>query len=90
MIWEPSEQVYSHSVGVCRALPLGSIAGNGYTLGKYDNDAAEHDRPPKGAYSQSRSLRCTDLKGRHLTAPVRLDSRIGCRPEWPYTRSEDP
>ena len=45
MIWEPSEQVYSHSVGVCRALPLGSIAGNGYTLGKYDNDAAEHDRP---------------------------------------------
>ena len=31
------------------------------------------------AYSQSRSLRCTDLQGRHIPAPVRLDSEIGCR-----------
>tara|TARA_B100000959_G_C14827053_1_gene560259 strand:+ start:362 stop:604 length:243 start_codon:yes stop_codon:yes gene_type:complete len=34
-----SEQVVGHSAGVCRVLPLGSIAGNGDTLGKYDNDA---------------------------------------------------
>ncbi|MDP6650720.1 MAG: hypothetical protein QGF90_01155, partial [Gammaproteobacteria bacterium] len=26
----------------------------------------QHDRPAKGVYSQSRSRRCTDLKGRHM------------------------
>jgi hypothetical protein len=37
---------------------------------------------PEGDYIRLRSRRCTFLTGRHLPAKVRLDSAIGCNPEW--------
>jgi len=37
---------------------------------------------PEGAYGRSHSHRCTSLTGRHMPAKVRLDSGIGCKPEW--------
>jgi hypothetical protein len=87
----PSEQVYGHSAGVCRALPLGVVRREWpHPWQVRQRHGWARQAPPKGAYSQSRSLRCTDLKGRHLTAPVRLDSEIGCKPEWSYTCSESP
>ncbi|HJN95842.1 MAG TPA: hypothetical protein QGF41_09090, partial [Gammaproteobacteria bacterium] len=78
----PSEQDYGHSAGVCRALLLGVVRREWpHPWQVRQRRGGARQALPKGAYSQSRSRRCTDLKGRHLTAPVRLDSRIGCRPE---------
>jgi len=133
----PSEQVYGHSAGVCRALPLGVVRREWPHPWHTPTTRRSTTGPPKGVYSQSRSRRCTDLKGRHMgdrqgpllripalaalmrpcmsrrecrfcivtgmslikamqeqlprsknLPPVRLDSRIGCRSERPYTYSE--
>ncbi|MDP6415902.1 MAG: hypothetical protein QGG54_12890, partial [Gammaproteobacteria bacterium] len=102
----PSEQIYGHSAGVCRALQLGDVRRE-WPHPWQSNDAAEHDRPrPKGSTANPAlgvALACkvdtwvtardggnAGFAGAKNLPPVRLDSRIGCRPERPYICSEGP